>query len=251
MNKNLSFYHHCEGSYQAIIFIHGILEGTEQFKYLAKAAYKLGYSVYALLLPGHGGSSWNFARTNLLEWVDFVSETIDALLIKYHEVILVGHSMGALLAICEGAVRKKGIRALVLIDPPLHIHLWPRVVKSAACIQWGKIRKCQPYTQAEYKAMSVGKIKGLSGIGWILRYSELLILISYTRKRVAKLKLPLLVVFAAKDEFVSYKSQKYFSPHRDSARIINLKDSGHFCYHHSDLLTLEKAYIGFIKQFKA
>ena len=46
-----------------VIFIHGIVEGPAQFKDLMKLTIQHGYSAVSLLLPGHGGTGKDFARS--------------------------------------------------------------------------------------------------------------------------------------------------------------------------------------------
>ena len=53
----------------AVLFIHGFLGSPLQFEDLCQAVYQKGYAAYALLLPGHGGSSTQFARTRLLSLI--------------------------------------------------------------------------------------------------------------------------------------------------------------------------------------
>ncbi len=240
----------CGNGNQVVVFIHGILEGPKQFRTLAKLAKEEGYSTYSFCLPGHGGSSGCFAKTDYMSWVQYTSRKIAYLSKKYDEMIIVGHSMGALIAICEAAHRRKGIRALFLINPPLKIHLWPRVIKSAIAISMGKVDDSKPYTQAEYHAMGVEPLKLTDSIGWLNRYSELLSMVSYTRKQIYKLNLPMNIVFASKDEFVSQKSSHYFKHYKGKISVLYLQDSGHFCYHHSDLIRLEDMYLKFIKAQK-
>lgn len=249
-NQTKALYKHYKGSREAIIFIHGILEGPKQFRTLAEIAYKEGYSIYMLWLPGHGGSSIYFAHTGYMEWVKYVSKQINWLLGRYNQIIIVGHSMGALLAICETVARNKGIKALYLINTPLKIHLWPRVVKSALQIQFGKIKGFQRYTIAEYHAMGVQPIKLAAFIGWLQRYSELLAIVAYTKKKIKYLTCPMELVFAAKDEFVNMKSSEYFKESSARIRTLYLWDSGHFCYHHSDLVEIEQTYTEFIREMK-
>lgn len=244
------FFKHCDGSHKAVLFIHGILEGHRQFRQMAQVAYSQGYSTERFLLPGHGKSDRAFAKTDYRAWVTAVTQKIDEMLEVYEEIIIVGHSMGALLAICEGAARSEGIKALVLIDPPLRIHLWYRVIKGAVKIRLGQVRREEEYTLAEAHAISVGPLKYGSVIGWLLRYSELLSIIHYTKKQIPKLDLPLLVSFAAKDEFVSLKSNRYFKDYYGNIKMLYLKDSGHFCYHHTDIAILMGAYKDFLMEQK-
>lgn len=235
-------------SCQMIVFIHGILESYKQFRALAQLAEHEGYATCLLLLPGHGGSSREFAKTSYKEWIRYTSRQIAELASWYDEIILVGHSMGALLAICEAMNPFNRIKSLFLINPPLGIHIWPRVIKSAISIKMGHVGNSRPYTQAEYHAMGVEPLRLRDTIGWINRYSELIAIIYYTRKQILKLNLPMYVVLAEKDEFVSRKSAKYFKGYKGKLQKLYLADSGHFCYRHSDLVRLEKFYLRFIRE---
>lgn len=233
-------------SKKIVIFIHGIIEGPKQFRSLAQIAYEAGYSTYILLLPGHGGSGSAFANIDFRAWTYYVSREIRRMKSLYEEIIIVGHSMGALFALCEAAVDYEKIKALFLMDTPLSIHLSPRVIKSSYTLISGKIKPWESYTLSEYKAISVSKPHGLDYIKWVYRYIELLSIIRYTKKQVSKVNVPLFLVFAYKDEFVNLKSKNYFKDKKVS--YLYLRDSGHFCYNHKDLMKLEENYRIFLQE---
>lgn len=246
-HKEKAIYKHYPGSRQVIIFIHGIIEGPKQFRHLAQIAYKTGYSINILLLPGHGGDGGTFARTSYKQWVSYVTGEVKQMRNKYDEVLLVGHSMGALLIICEIAADDNKIIAAILLDPPIKIHLWPRVVEGAIKIGFGDIRPWENYTRAECRAISIGRTSSLGYLGWVIRYCELFALIRYTKKQIHKIHKPILLIFAKKDEFVSLKSRRYFENNPSVIKRVILEDSGHFCYNHYDLLKLEKVFKAFIE----
>lgn len=249
-DKEKSIYKHYPGSRQAIIFIHGIIEGPKQFRRLAQIAYEMGYSVNILLLPGHGGNGYAFAKTSYRKWVEYVTKQVRKMKKQYDEILFVGHSMGALLTICEIAANDHQIIASVLIDPPIKIHIWPRVVAGAIKIGVGDIKPWEGYTRAEYRAISVDKTSGLGYLGWFIRYCELFVLIRYTKKQIYKIQKPLLLIFAKKDEFVSLKSKRYFKNSSSLIQEVILEDSGHFCYNHDDLVRLEQLFKKFIEKQK-
>lgn len=249
-HKEKSIYKHHSSSRQVIIFIHGIIEGPKQFRHLAQIAYEMGYSINILLLPGHGGNGYAFARTSYRKWVEYVTKQVQKMKKQYDEILFVGHSMGALLTICEIAANDHQIIASVLIDPPIKIHLWPRVVKGAIKIGIGDIKPWEDYTRAEYRAISVDKTSVLGYLGWIIRYCELFVLIRYAKKQIHKIEKPLLLIFAKKDEFVSLKSRRYFRSNPSVVQEVILEDSGHFCYNHDDLVRLEQLFKEFIEKQK-
>ena len=249
-NEFKSIYKHYPSSNQVILFIHGIIEGPKQFRHLAQIAYKMGYSISIVLLPGHGKSGKYFAGTSSEEWIIYISEQMNKLRKQYEEILIVGHSMGALMTICEMAANDKKIAGAILIDPPIKVHLWPRVIKSSITIGIKSIKLCEPYTRAEYHAISVYPIRVCDYLRGILRYFELFILIQYTKKQIHKMNKPILLIFAGKDEFVNLKSRNFFMKIPCRVEEIILEDSGHFCYHHTDLIRLEEAFEAFIRRFK-
>lgn len=241
-------YKHCPRSHQVIIFIHGIIEGPKQFRRMAQIAYQEGYSIYMLLLPGHGRSGKAFARADYKQWITYVSWEIKKMKACYKEIILVGHSMGALFSLCEAVNFPCQIKALVLLDTPLCLRLWPRVLIGAVKIKNGQIY--DDYTKAEANAISIRRGRGCHYIRWLVRYCELFSLIRFTRKQIKWLKQPVFLVFAKKDEFVCLKSRRYFYQISSQVEEMILEDSGHFSYHHEDLISLEMGFREFISKQK-
>lgn len=240
--ENKSYYKKRPFSDKIVIFIHGILEGNMQFRNLGTIAYSEGYSIALLLLPGHGETGQAFAQSHLNEWTSYVNHYIYQMQQEYKHIILVGHSMGGLLAIGYAAHFPGKIDALVLLALPLVIKLKPRVIKGAIKIASGKISKRDAYVIAECKAISVGKTRAYTYMKWIPRYVDLFILMGYTRKQLRKIEKPVLMIHSKKDEFVSSRTLKITRNNIVNRQLIVLEESGHFCYHYSDILKLESAF---------
>jgi len=98
-----------------LLFIHGIAHGAWCFEenWLPAAAAK-GFASYAVSLRGHGGSggSRTLSRTLLRNYVHDVMQTITEL---PQPPVLVGHSMGALVA--QLVADRYSPRGLVLLTP--------------------------------------------------------------------------------------------------------------------------------------
>lgn len=105
----------------AVLFLHGITEGPDQFRRPAAWANDLGFDAAAAVLPGHGGSAGTFARSGREEWEAFVHSLTDEYRLRYPRLILVGHSMGGLLALRTWARRPDGIAGIVCVGCPLHV----------------------------------------------------------------------------------------------------------------------------------
>ena len=86
------------------------------------------WHVYAPDLRGHGNS--DRAPDNQYHNIDYARDVIACLQHIGEPVVLIGHSLGAMTAIVATAQYPEGVRALVLLDPPLYtysddIHLSP------------------------------------------------------------------------------------------------------------------------------
>ena len=150
-----------------VLLIHGITGSPHQFDALARHLYAEGISVQSLLLPGHGSTAKAFAQSGRLEWERSVNRAVRHALLRYKNVVLVGHSMGCLLAInaYHTLPEKHAIRGLVLLAPPLRIHL------TSECIR--KNLKSAISRQAEEAAgeayNSVEKGRALGYMRWLPR----------------------------------------------------------------------------------
>ncbi len=247
---NKEFFRAHQQSDTVVIFIHGILEKPKQFRQLAALSYKEGYSVAILLLPGHGGSGEAFIRTHLYKWVDYVNSRIAYYKRRYPHVIIVGHSMGGLLGLGYCTKWPKHIQRAVIVDMPVWVHLWPRVLVGAIKIARGSIKPNERYVLSEYQAIGVRGASFAIYLRWIPRYMDLFTLMGYVNKRLERLSMPILIVQAKKDEFVHLYSAKRLGKVLKNSQIMYLRDSGHFCYNEDDLYLLEKVFVHFLRENK-
>ncbi|MGA9910529.1 MAG: alpha/beta fold hydrolase, partial [Nitrososphaeraceae archaeon] len=86
------------GNTIAVLFIHGIGSAADRWMDLPEAI-SFYFGAYALDLVGFGKSDKPTSLSyNILEFVEFLREFIRKELIKYGEIILVGHSLGGYIA---------------------------------------------------------------------------------------------------------------------------------------------------------
>ena len=105
----------------AIVFLHGA--GMDHTVWALQSRYfaHRGYSVLALDLPGHGRSEGK-ALTSITDWADWTARLIEAAGLE--QAALVGHSMGALIALTTAARHPGKVRALALLGvaPLMPVH---------------------------------------------------------------------------------------------------------------------------------
>ena len=101
------------GAGTAVLLIHGICGTPKHFvggiplmEWIPS-----DWSIYNLLLPGHGGTVEDFAKSSLKQWRCSVRRAFCALAKTHEQVYIVGHSMGEYSAFLEPGVRR--VRATI------------------------------------------------------------------------------------------------------------------------------------------
>lgn len=230
------FFYENEKSKTIVIFIHGILEGPNQFKIFANIVNKKGFSFSAILLDGHGKSGTDFANSNIDKWIESVDKEIQKYKNNYENIILVGHSMGGLLSILLSEEYKEKVKGIMLISTPFKVFVKFNMIISSIKIGLGIVRKDDILTSYAYNAFSVKRCSLGTYIRWIPRYIDLFKLISLGRKMIEDINVPTLFIHTYNDELVNNKSLDIFNKKiRTDYKIVHLKNSGHFYYDEYEL----------------
>ena len=216
----------------AILFIHGIVGTPNHFNEFIPLIPK-SFSVYNLLLDGHGKGVKDFSKTSMKKWETQVDSVVEELSVTHEKIYIVAHSLGTLLAI-EQAIKSRTVYKLFLIAVPLSLSLKPKMAINSLKVYFDKISPNDREALAAKKSYGIGEDKNLFNyIGWIPRFLELFAKIRQTRKVINNLNTPCWVYQSEKDEMVSKKSEKYLK--QNSCFTINsLEYSGHYYYDEAD-----------------
>lgn len=232
-----------------VIFIHGILEGPNQFRYFANVVYEEGISYSAVLLDGHGKSGKEFARSSMNKWIDTVDKEILIHKDNYENIILVGHSMGSLLSVLLTVRYKDKVKGIVLISTPLRIFVKFKMIITSIKVALGKVSEKDILAKYARKAFSVERSSLLTYVSWIPRYKDLFKLMTSTTKILYKINIPTLIVQCKNDELVSYSSLKVFKNKlKNDYQIVRLEKSGHFYYDENEFKYLLNEFRLFINK---
>lgn len=216
----------------AVLFIHGIAGTPNHFKDFLSLVPK-EFSVYNLLLDGHGGKTEDFSRTSMKKWEKRVDFAVSELLKNHKKIFIVAHSLGTLLAI-EQAVKERRIEKLFLLAVPIKLFVKPVALFSAFRIYLGKVPESDEKLVAMKNCCGIELSKNLfKYLGWIPRFLELFGKISETRKIIGNLKTDYMIFQSFEDELVSKKSIKYLEE-KTFASINVLENSGHYYYEKKD-----------------
>ena len=215
-----------------VLFIHGIVGTPNHFNEFVSSVPE-SFSVYNLLLDGHGKGVKDFSKTSMKIWEDQVSSVVEKLSLAYEKIYIVAHSLGTLLAI-EQAIKNTKICKLFLLAVPLCLSLKIRMPINSLKVYFDKIHPDDYEALAAKKCYGIEKDKNpFHYIGWIPRFLELFVKIRQTRKIIDFLNTPCFVYQSKKDEMVSSKSIKYLNQNL-YMHINELENSGHYYYPKED-----------------
>jgi len=104
----------------AVLLIHGFHGSNTEIRPLAEYLFRnLGYTVRGVRLPGHGTSVVEMATIKNGDYLNYIFEEYQHLRDHYKYVVVIGFSMGALLATHLAA--KRDVDLLVLMGMPIWI----------------------------------------------------------------------------------------------------------------------------------
>ncbi|GAB3143017.1 alpha/beta fold hydrolase [Marisediminicola antarctica] len=110
-----------EGTGPVVVLVHGIASSSVTFENLIPLITDR-HRVIAVDLLGFGESlAPESATFTIEEHVEALEDTLDALRLR-HPFVLVGHSMGSLIASRYAATNRKRVSKLVLVSPPVYMN---------------------------------------------------------------------------------------------------------------------------------
>ena len=101
------------------LLIHGFSGTPQEMRFLADRLYTSGYTVDAVRLAGHGTTIEDFSRATRHDWYRSARAGVEELQHEAARVVVIGQSMGALLALQLAVEYPQVIAAVVLLSPAL------------------------------------------------------------------------------------------------------------------------------------
>lgn len=236
--KYTPYYRIKEGAETAALFIHGIVGTPMHFQELVPLIPE-HWSVYNILLDGHGKNVEDFARTSMAKWEAQVSAQLDEILETHSKVLIVAHSMGTLFAINEAIRRPDQVKGLFLLAVPLTPRVLPSTAVNSVRIALNRVTPDSAAADMENDCGVHLSPKLWKYLGWIPRFYELLVEAHRTKSKLEKITVPCRVFQSARDELVSGRSCGLLQVH-PGIRVTPLPHSGHFCYKGDDLPLLQR-----------
>lgn len=196
------------------ILIHGINGTPDDLEELGAELTDQGYDVRILLLPGHGTSVRDFARHGWDEWKVAVERAADEALADHRQVVVIGHSLGAALALAVASERPR-LSGVVALCPP--VRLYDPLAKAVAAVRY-----VTPYLPAwaedirDRKGARLRKRRKVYPLTSTEALHTLMNALPRLRRQLPSITMPALVIAAHHDHVV---------PVRDGREAYNLLGS--------------------------
>lgn len=202
-----------------ILFIHGFYGHVEEFTYIKKYLDDNGYNTHTFTLSGH--DKVKLEKVTRKDWINDCEKEIEKLKKEYKNIIIIGHSMGGVLASFM-AVKHEEVKKIVLISPAFEylgsIDGKPKVVASLKnAIEIKKDRESKAYAKIAFK-VSISVVK------------EFMKLVKEHTKDIYNVKCPILILQGDKDYIVPVDkiSKIYDKISNKNKKIIIVKNGSHW-----------------------
>lgn len=219
------------GQGPALLLLHGYSDTSRSFSLIAS-----NFGGYRLIIPdlgGHGGSmpGEGMAVADLARDVDCLIDRLGV-----HEFALVGHSMGAMIAIEIAARRQQAVRALVLLSGSLKPDFGPRtdVARVIRALK-DPLRPDDAFFDRWYACSRpvdmafLGHLRHEAATMPTTVWRALLDALAVTdlKSRAAQIKAPVLCIAGAQDPLFGIGDRRALAVAFASVRSITLKGHGH------------------------
>lgn len=234
------------GSKYTVLMIHGIVGTPKHFDFLMPLIPET-WSVYNLLLDGHGQGVAEFGKTSMKKWQAQVASRLAQIRTHSEKVILVAHSMGTLFAISEAIRQPDAIAGILLLNVPLYPVATPAAISAAFRLALGKVRDKDTVAQHMGADSGVALTPKLwKYLSWVPRFAELLQQCRRTRKLLPQLAIPAQAFQSRHDVLVSPRSNHPLQRHPAICCTV-LPDSDHFIYAPKDAQLLREVFIQLLR----
>lgn len=214
--------------------IHGILGTPHHFDFLLKYV-PADWSVYVILLDGHGSGVRAFSKTSMKNWERQTEKVFNKAAKEHKNVYAAAHSMGTLLTVGYANRHPRVIKKVFFMAIPLRACLRSPIFENALRVKLQKRKKNDPVCDATFCACSIdhGGAHLWEYAGWIPRFWELLVKIEKIRKILPNMRIKGVAFQSGKDELVWPGSYKLVKDH-PTLKTYLLEDSYHFYYTECD-----------------
>jgi carboxylesterase len=239
---------HLPNKGKKVLLIHGFTASPTEMRPVGEFLHEAGYEVHSVLLAGHGTSPKDLQTKKWSDW--WLSAKTAFEQIKNCEIII-GFSMGALLAARLAVEYKSQVKALVLLSPYLKVK--PQII-SCFSFLFPLIALFKPYIQKGSDAKPFFQEHNLVSYTSypVVAAHQTFKLINYTKKNVIPyLSIPTLIIQGEQDDRVDPNGYRYFLKHMktNNVEVELLPQSKHILTVGPNQKQLKEALLEFLTKY--
>ena len=213
-----------KGGSTGILLVHGFTGLPAELLPLGEFLNRAGFTVLGVRLAGHATNERDLARSTREDWLNSVLDGWEILSGLCEKIFVVGHSMGALLALKLAKLREIGkvvtLAAPIFIDEEQGLeNLPPREKCGNLCVErpQRKLKNVPPVVNKVYRKMPLVSIH------------ELVELIAEVEKILPEITAPVLIMHGDEDHTAQPKSAEFIAEKIGSASVerVTVAACGH------------------------
>ena len=238
------------GAKTAVLFMHGICATPENFRSMLPLEEMVppDWSVYNMVLDGHCGTVEDFGRSSMRKWRTQADCVLRDLAAQHQKLVIVGHSMGTLLALELAMKYPQKVSQLFLLAVPIRVCVKPVAMKNLVYMGLGRMNMSDPVQRSMVQACGMTLTKKLwKYVAWAPRMVELLHRGYAVGKILPALAVPAIIWQSGKDEMVSRRSAVLLKNHT-SAQVHILPAATHFYYSPEAVQRVQNSFASMLKQ---
>lgn len=219
---------------KGIVFIHGYMGSVKQFDGLKKRLSNAGADLIFHSVAGHDKTLADFLDSDDASWQSGLNCQLESLRGEYDQLLLVGHSMGGLMAVRAAVADPKGIKGIAAIGFPIKVWMSLEWIKNMVNAAHPEKPGEDPRITAARSMCGVDVRNFSDFVKTIPLSGKFLKLAKAARRELSGLKVPLEIINFEGDEIVAKKGAAFVKKQLPEAKIHMQKNSYHFLFEDRD-----------------
>jgi carboxylesterase len=244
-----------EGSGLSALLIHGLTGTPFEMRYLGERLAALGIRVFAVKLAGHAGEPDELGQVTQANWYESVVDGFERLRAYGEPNVVIGLSMGAVLAARLAVDQREAVSGLVMLAPafylPLKTRLALRAMQPAASL--GDRIYFQKPGGSDIHDSAARSIHPGNRLMPLRAALDLINLQNSVRPKLSEIVQPTLVIHGRQDHTCPYEKNVEFvmgSLGAAEKRLVTLDESFHVITVDSERERVADETIEFLAQFR-
>ena len=213
-----------QGGSHGVLLIHGFTGSPAELLLLGQYLKARNFTVLGIRLAGHGTNEEDLSRMSKEDWIDSAIDGYSILKGCCDKISIVGHSMGAILALKLSLMKNLNVFRVVTLAAPIYIDdslglkfLPTREESKNQCVRKRprRLKNVPSAVNNTYRFMP------------LISVHELLDLIENVKQNLSNVRVPILILHGKKDHTADISSSEYIfknvgSEHKEIKLIDNM-----------------------------